>query len=83
MILAAGFVNQQVLFRHIGDIGGFQIFGERMEIRLIPRRPISFGNGIQSLFRIVEYGINIKNDAAKRMFPMLDDLADSKLRRSY
>jgi hypothetical protein len=54
-----------------------------MVIRLIPRRPVPFGNGIQPLFRIVEYGINIKNDAAKRMFPMLDDLADAELRRSY
>ena len=52
----AGLIQQQVLFRDIGDIAGF---------------------------RIVEYAINIKTDAAKWMFPMLDDLANTKFRRSY
>jgi hypothetical protein len=79
----AGLIQQQVLFRDIGDIADFRIFGEQVVIRLIPRRPVPFRNGIQPLFRIIKYGINIKNNAAKRVFPMLDDLADAKLRRSY
>jgi len=79
----AGFIWQQILFGHVSDIGGFRIFREQVVIGLVFGRAVPFGNRSPPFFRIIKDRVDVEDDAAEGMFPVLDDLADAEFRGFY
>ena len=72
----AAVVGQQILLRDIGDIFRFLVFSEEMVIGLILVRADFFGDGFIPFFGIVELRINVENDAAEWINPVLDNLSN-------
>ena len=62
----AGLIDQQVLFRHIGDISRLGVLGEQMIVGLFLGRPDILGDRQPPLLGIVEARVDIEDHAAKR-----------------
>ncbi len=75
----AGIVGQQVLFGHVGDIGRLRILGQQMVERLVTARPDLFGDRGQPLLGVGEHRVDVEDDAAERVDPVLHHLADGEL----
>lgn len=77
------FVGQQVLFRDIGLVHGFLVFGVQMVERLVLARTDSLRNGFVPFVRIAEYRVHIIDDAAKRIDTVSYYLTDTEFCVSY
>ena len=78
----SGFIHQQVLLRHIGDVGRRFILRQEVIVRLVlPRSPVR-RNGQPPVLAVVKCGIDIEDDASKRMESVADNLTDFELSRS-
>ena len=62
----AAVIEQQVLFRDIGDVGVVRVLGVQVIERLFFRWADLFGDRQPPFFGIREFGIDIEDDAAKR-----------------
>ena len=71
-------IRQEILFRHIRHIGGLIILGQEVIVGLVLGWPKLFGNREPPFVRIIERGIDIKDDSAKWMNPVAYDFPDSK-----
>ena len=76
-------IRHEILLRYIRHIGGLIVLGQEVIIGLVFGRPNLFGNREPPFFRIVERGVDIKNDSAKRMNPVAYDFSDSKTSLSH
>ena len=63
-------IGQQILLAYIGGVIAIGIFGQQMIKRLVFFWPCFGRDRIIPFFGIVEFGINIDNDAAKRIQPV-------------
>ena len=75
----AGSVGDEVLFRDIGDIFGFGVFGEEMVERLILVRPNLFRDRQPPFLRVGKHGVDVVDHAAKWIAAVPDDLTDREL----
>ena len=71
----AGIVRDEVLFGHVGHVVGLVVFREEMVKRLVLWRPAVFGNRGVPLIRVREHGIDIEDNAPKRVLAVPYDLA--------
>jgi len=78
-----GLIQHEILLRHIGHIGGLIILGQEVIIGLVLGWPNLLGNREPPFVRIIERGINIKDDSAKWMNPVAYDFSDSKASLSH
>jgi hypothetical protein len=76
-------IQNEILLRHIGHIGGLIILGQEVIVGLVLGWPNLFGNREPPFVRIIERGINIKDDSAKWMNPVTYDFPDSKASLSH
>ena len=60
-------IGKQILLAYIGGVIAIGIFGQQMIERLVFFWPRFGGNRIIPFIGIIEFGININNDAAKRI----------------
>src|SRR3984893_15922645 len=65
-----------MLARHIGDVFGLVVLGEQMIERLVFMRTDFRGDRLVPFVGIVEYRIDVEDDAAERIEAVPDDLAD-------
>ena len=72
----AALVNQQVLFGDIGNIFRLSVFSQQVIEGLVLAGADLGGNRIPPFFGVVEYRVDVKNDAAERKYPVTDNLAD-------
>ena len=63
-------IGKQILLAYIGGVIAIGIFGQQMIERLVFFWPCFGGNRIIPFIGIIEFGININNDAAKRIQPV-------------
>ena len=70
----SAFIFEKILLGHVGDVGGFRIFGEQVVIGLIFTRPIVGRNRLPPILGIGKLRIDIENNTTKRMYPMANDL---------
>src|SRR6185295_6878375 len=76
-------IRQQILFRDVSDVFGFQIFGEQVIKRLILVGTYVGGDRLQPFLGVVEHRIDIENDAAERMHAVLHHLTNLELGFSH
>lgn len=72
----AGKVRNEILFRNIGDIFRVIILGEEMIVRLILGWPDFLRNRKPPIIGIAERRVDVENDTAKGIDPVLDDLTE-------
>ena len=72
-------VGDEVLFRDIGDVFGFGVFGEEMVERLILARTNLFRDRQPPFLRVGKHGVDVVDHAAKRIAAVPDDLTDREL----
>src|SRR3954447_11517690 len=58
-------IRQEILLGYIGDVFGFGIFGKKVVEWLVFARTALSRNSLVPFFGIVEFGVDIENDAAK------------------
>ena len=75
----AGSVGDEVLFRDIGDIFGFGVFGEEMVERLILARPNLFRDRQPPFLGVGKHRVDVIDHAAKWIAAVSDDLTDREL----
>ena len=73
-------IGKQILLAYIGGVIAIGIFGQQMIERLVFFWPCFGGNRIIPLIGIIEFGININNDAAKRIQPVPYNRANAEFR---
>jgi len=71
----AGFIDQQVLFRHVGDVLGLIIFGQQVIEWLVLVGPHVFRDCVPPFLRVVENRIHVENYAAEWKQSMADNLS--------
>ncbi len=76
-------IFQQVLLGNIGGIFRLFILGEQMIKWLVFARPCFRRNGIVPFVRVVELGVNVKNNAAEFKQAVFDDLSQSEFGRTH
>ncbi len=72
-------VGDEVLFRDIGDIFGFGVFGEEMVERLILARPNLFRDRQPPFLRVGKHRVDVVDHTAKWIAAVPDDLTDREL----
>ncbi|EDM70609.1 hypothetical protein RAZWK3B_05672 [Roseobacter sp. AzwK-3b] len=70
-----GIIRHQVLLRDIGHVIALLVLGQQMVERLLARRTAVLGDGVIPFLGIREFGIDIKNHPAERVFLVPDHLA--------
>ena len=79
----ARLIRHEILLRHIRHIGGLIILGQEVIVGLVLGWPKLFGNREPPFVRIIERGIDIKDDSAKWMNSMANDFPDTKASLSH
>src|SRR3984893_16050232 len=72
----AGRIRQQILLGNIGDIFGLRVLREQMVERLVLERANLRGDRLVPFLSIVELGIDIEHDGAKRKQAVANHLTD-------
>src|SRR5271169_4900168 len=72
----AGSVRQEILLGNVGDVFGYVVLREQMVERLILMRPDFGRDRLVPFVGIVEYRVDVENDAAERIEAVPDNLAD-------
>ena len=72
----AALIGQQILLRHIGDIGRLRVLGEEVIEGLVAMRADLRRDRLQPFFGIAENGIDIEHHTAERINAMLHNFAD-------
>ena len=75
----ARFVHQQVLLGYIGYVFGLVVLGEKMIKRLIFPGADFLRYRVPPLFRVVEHGIDIEDNATEGKKPVAYNLSNTKL----
>ena len=71
----SGFIHDKVLLRHIGHVIALIIFGKQVIEGLIAMRAAFLGDGTVPFLGIRKLGVDVKDNTAKRVFLVPDNLA--------
>lgn len=75
-----GLIEEQVLLGDVGEVGRFCVFRIEMVVGLVFPRSDLFRNGKPPLFCVGELRVDIKDQPAKGIKAVADDLPDRKFR---
>ena len=73
----ARIISDQILLGHIGDVVAFVVFGKKVIERLVLARAAVLRNGLIPLFGIAKLGVDIKDDTAKWVLAVTNNLTQT------
>jgi hypothetical protein len=76
----AGLVDDQVLFRHVGEISGVIVLGEQVVIGLILARALGLGDGLPPFLGVGKHRVDVDDDSAEGVEAVTHHIADLKSR---